>query len=217
MIIRAAPLDLSTSFARSLFRPAPIYPSYTSPLSLSIPPRYSSFSSREFSLDDRFESNSYSLERYFLSLIVRVKVFFQEIFSQQKKKRKSTGEKNWRFCDEKRGAEREMGETVPLKSLFDSSRFITIDPRSFLKCPLKAVQMLWMGSPTHWPIFFSYAYYVFAGIAALAYLQFWIGQWDERIKRGLKIILFFTRRYLENRKAYRDNSKRVSKWKVRRF
>lgn len=86
MIIRAAPLDLSTSFARSLFRPAPIYPSYTSPLSLSIPPRYSSFSSREFSLDDRFESNSYSLERYFLSLIVRVKVFFQEIFSQQKKK-----------------------------------------------------------------------------------------------------------------------------------
>lgn len=154
MIIHAAPfVDLSTRPAVSLI--VSTYPLYTCLPSFSIP--LSLFLRDRLCFDDRFEMNSYSLDIFFFLVIrenvksVNMKSCSKGFFSQKKKinRRKKLKILLWEF-----GLERGIGETVPLKALFDSSRFISIDCRNFLKCPLKAVQMLWMGSPTHWPTFF---------------------------------------------------------------
>ena len=66
------------------------------------------------------------------------------------------------------------------------------------------------------------------GIASVDCLEFGIGQSGEREReirlsdedgdsKRLKIIFLFTRRYLGNRKSYRDESKSVLKVKIPRF
>lgn len=151
MIIHAAPfVDLSTRPAVSLI--VSTYPLYTCLPSFSVPLRLSLFL-RESSLFRRSIWNEFLFVRYFFFLVIRenvksvdMKSCSKGFFSQKKKinRRKKLKILLWEF-----GLERGIGETVPLKAFFDSSRFISIDCRNFLKCPLKAVQMLWMGSPTH--------------------------------------------------------------------
>ena len=127
----------------------------------------------------------------------------------------------------------EVEETIPLKSVFGSSRYLDRLPRyKDSKCPwrLKTVQRLWMDSRVNdLHIFLGNASHVFPGIASVACLEFGLGQRDEARARGpnkrqgrrdgkrLKITFFFARRYLGNRKSYRDKSKSILKGKIPRF
>ena len=118
-------------------------------------------------------------------------------------------------------------KTIPLKSLFVLSRYL--DPRRSYNNSKFSWYLRRGDEGDEWnrDLHFSLgiAYYVFLGIASGARLPFLDGSASETSERDdededskrLKITLLFIRRYLGNRKSYRDNSKSVLKGKLPRF
>ena len=212
-MIHAAPfVDLSTRSAVSLARCFPFILHIRLFLYSST---FISVSSRDPFFLFRFELNSYSLERYFFfSLHVKVWKVGRASSNFFAKKKKISRRKKLKILLREFGKRNRKNGAIEV-----TFWFISIDCRSFLKRPLKAVQMLWMGSPTHWPTFFPTettrtTYFQESLVPPVS---------DRSVRRAnketrrMKIILFFTRWYLENRKTYKNNSKGVSKCKVQRF